>query len=203
MNFLAHIYLSGEEPLIQVGNFIADAVKGDKYIDFDEEIRIGILLHRKIDSFTDSHPVFRTSVRRLFDQFRHFSPVIVDMFYDHFLAKYWNDFHDNDLDDYIKLFYHVLDANYDSLPAKTQKLLPILISENWLLQYRTTEGINNILSQMDRRTNNRSNMRLATQSLVDDYTNFETDFFNFMPAVVKHAASSVKLIRSHLQVNQI
>ena len=87
MNYLAHIYLSNEEEEITLGNFIADGVKGKKYIQFPSGIQQGILLHRAIDSFTDTHPIVRKSTKRLHKKYGHYSGVIVDILYDHFNYK--------------------------------------------------------------------------------------------------------------------
>ena len=89
MNFLAHIYLSGDDPELKIGNFIADAVKGKKYTTYPQKIQEGIILHRKIDSFTDAHPIVKKSASRLFSKYGHYNSVIVDILYDHFLAKNW------------------------------------------------------------------------------------------------------------------
>ena len=89
MNFLAHIYLSGNNDLLKIGNFMADSIRGNSYENYPEEIKKGILLHRSIDSFTDMHPVYRKSKHRLHEKYGHYSGVIMDIFYDHFLAKNW------------------------------------------------------------------------------------------------------------------
>ena len=86
MNFLAHAVLSFENPELMVGNFIADFVKGNDYLQYQDPVKRGILLHRDIDQFTDQHPTVRLSKSRLYDAFGHYAGVIVDMYYDHFLA---------------------------------------------------------------------------------------------------------------------
>ena len=118
MNFLAHIYLSGNNHFLKLGNFIADAVKGKTYSKYPLEIQQGILLHRKIDSFTDHHPIFKKSVSRLFPTHRHYSRVIIDIFYDHFLAKEWNTYSNIPLNTYINDFYSLLNDNYEYLPKR-------------------------------------------------------------------------------------
>lgn len=195
MNFLAHVYLSDGIPKRQIGNFIADAIKGDQYKVYENEMRYGILLHRKIDSFTDSHPVFRQSVRRLFDKFRHYSPVIVDMFFDHFLAKHWSKFHDEPLERFVSQFYDSLTKHQTQLPARTLRMLPYLLAENWLCQYQEVAGLKTILTQMDRRTNDKSMMRFATDALLAEYDDYQTDFFNFMPEIQMHVDKSILEIK--------
>jgi acyl carrier protein phosphodiesterase len=109
MNFLAHIYLSGDDPEVQLGNFMADAVKGNQYTQYELGIQRGIKLHRFIDSYTDTHPVFRRSKSRLHGkQFGHYTGVIMDMFYDHFLAANWREFHHQPLEVFTDNFYSLI-----------------------------------------------------------------------------------------------
>ena len=133
MNFLAHIYLSGDNDFIKIGNFMADSIKGDNYNNYPEYIRKGILLHRSIDSFTDLHPVFRKSKHRLHDRYGHYSGVIMDIFYDHFLAKNWQDYHATRLPVYVEDFYLLLKYNFELLPKRVQNFYPYMVSDNWLL----------------------------------------------------------------------
>jgi acyl carrier protein phosphodiesterase len=179
MNYLAHIYLSGDEEQLKIGNFIADSVKGKKYFSYPEPIQKGIILHRAIDSFTDSHPTVTESVTRLFPRYSHYSRVIVDILYDHFLAANWSDYSDVPLDKYVAGFYELLHKNYDVLPKQVKTFLPYMVQDNWLLNYATVEGIGRILSQMNRRTGNKSKMNLATEELKLYYSDFEKEFRSF------------------------
>ena len=176
MNFLAHIYLSGDSDLIKIGNFMADGVRGNKHLELHSEIQKGIVLHRTIDTFTDAHPVFRQSTKRLHSNYHHFSGVIVDVFYDHFLAKNWNLYSDEKLEDYVDNFYNSLNTNHDLLTEKAQMMKPYMIQQNWLLSYKTIDGIEKILSQMDNRIKRESNMRFSVQELGLFYKEFEDDF---------------------------
>ena len=165
MNFLAHIYLSGDDEGITIGNFIADGIKGKQYKKYPISIQKGILLHRSIDSYTDSHPTVRLSTKRLHKNYGHYSGVIVDILYDHFLAKNWNQYHEQPLDRYIDVFYDTLRTNYPILPTRIQRMMPYMISDNWLLSYATIPGISKILQQMDVRTKGRSKMNFAVLEL--------------------------------------
>lgn len=179
MNFLAHIYLSGENDLIKIGNFMADGIRGKQFEHFPEDVQKGILLHRFIDTYTDSHDIFRTSTKRLHDRYHHYAGVIVDIVYDHFLAKNWTKYSDEKLELFVKRFYHSLHDNYDILTEKTQGLMPYMIERNWLVSYRTTEGIHHILTQMDRRSKNISQMQFAVEELIEFYDEFEEEFTLF------------------------
>ena len=158
---------------------MADAVKGNQFEQYPIGIQIGIRLHRFIDSFTDSHPVYRQSKHRLHEKFGHYSGVIMDIVYDHFLAKNWAKYSDEKLEDFVKRFYHSLHDNYEILTEKTQGLMPYMIERNWLVSYRTTEGIQHILTQMDRRSKNISKMQFAVEELIEFYDDFEEEFTLF------------------------
>lgn len=179
MNFLAHIFLSGEHPLVQLGNFIADSVKGRMTDFYGEEVRKGIILHRKIDDYTDHHPVFIRSKRRLGDGFGHYAGVLVDMIYDHFLAANWKKFHSTDLEVFSQRFYCLLNEHFELLPVRFQHMLPYMIKYNWLVSYSTLDGLGKILTQMDQRTLYRSNMRNALPNIKANYKDYEMDFFEF------------------------
>lgn len=183
MNFLAHIYLSGENDLIKIGNFMADGIRGKQFEHFPPEVQKGILLHRFIDTYTDSHDTFRQSTKRLHEKYHHWAGVIVDIFYDHFLAKNWSKYSDEKLEDFVSRFYNSLHNNYSILTEKTQGLMPYMIERNWLLSYRTVEGIHNILTQMDRRSKNISKMQFASEELKEFYNEFETEFTSFFEEI--------------------
>lgn len=188
MNYLAHVYLSGSDKDLIIGNFIADHVKGIAYLDYPETIQKGILLHRKIDDFTDHHPLFKKNVTLLFPQFRHYSRVIVDMFFDHFLAAQWELYHPDPLEDFSRQFYLLMQEYSGSLPGKTKKILPILSKYNWFVAYQSLEGLEDILFQMSQRTRFPSNMSLAVLNLEKNYSNIALDFkvfFNELEDFVK------------------
>lgn len=179
MNFLAHIYLSFGDDEITIGNFIADSIRGNKYKHLPDRIQKGILLHREIDTYTDSHPIAKTSSKRLHDNYSHYSRVIVDIFYDHFLAKNWKQYSDTPLELYVDNFYDLLKDNITILPDNTQRMIPYMISDNWLLNYAKMDGISRVLSGMNRRTNNKSKMNYAILDLEKDYDAFEGEFTSF------------------------
>ena len=191
MNYLAHIYLSNEEEEITLGNFIADGVKGKKYVQFPLGIQQGILLHRAIDSYTDAHPIVRKSTKRLHKKYSHYSGVIVDILYDHFLAKNWTQYHSIPLHKYTENFYNLINSNFDRLTPRIQKMMPYMIEQNWLLSYASIDGIGKILDQMNRRTNNQSKMNLAVLELTTYYKEFEEEFTLFFEDIKKYSKNKI------------
>lgn len=179
MNFLAHIYLSGKNDLVTIGNFIADGIKGKDYKDFPPDIQTGILLHRHIDTYTDAHKTVRQSTKRLHEKYGHYSGVIVDILYDHFLAKNWKKYSDTPLNEYVDIFYDSLEKHYNILPLRIKKMMPFMIADNWLLSYASIEGISRVLDGMNRRTKNRSSMNEAVNELENYYSEFENEFTLF------------------------
>ena len=194
MNFLAHIYLSGNNDLMKIGNFMADGIRGNNYMNFPEEIKKGILLHRAIDTFTDAHPTYRKSKHRLHEKYGHYAGVIMDIAYDHFLAKNWADYSDEPLDDYAGRFYQSLKDNYEVLTEKTKGMLPYMMARNWLLSYATIAGLEMILFQMDHRTKNRAHMQEAIVELQEYYTEFENEFTLFFSELQKHCLEKIQLL---------
>ena len=198
MNYLAHIYLSGDNDQIAIGNFISDSVRGNKYKTFPIEIQKGILLHREIDTFTDAHKIFRKSTKRLHKNYSHYSGVIVDIYYDHFLAKNWDKYSDVPLEQYTLRFYDVLNDDFDVLPERVQKLMPYLINDNWLLSYSTIQGIPRVLNGMNKRTKNISKMDLAVNDLQEYYTEFENEFTLFFDELIEFSEMKLKEINDRL-----
>jgi hypothetical protein len=184
MNFLAHIYLSGEgDELLTIGNFIADTVRGKEYLQYPEAMQRGILLHRRIDTFTDAHAIFRKSKHRLVPTYNHYAGVLVDIFYDHCLAKHWKEYSDKSLEQYVQHFYDTLERHQQLLNNKAQTLSKYIIAERWLESYQTFEGISSILYRMDRRTGFVSKMQYAIEDLKRDEKLYEEEFTQFFKEI--------------------
>lgn len=188
MNFLAHLFLSGENVEIKVGNFIGDFVKGRNLDErFGKEITRGISLHREIDWFTDRHPIVKLSKDRLRSKYRHYSGVIVDVFYDHFLAKNFNQYSKIVLPDFADECYGIIQNHDAILPEEVKYMMPYMINGNWLANYAKIEGIHRALSGMSRRTKFESRMDEASQDLKNSYPDFEAEFFSFFPELKQFA----------------
>jgi len=184
MNFLAHIYLSFGDDDVTIGNFIADSIRGNKYTHLPERVQKGILLHRDIDTYTDAHDIPKQSSKRLHKNYSHYSRVIVDIFYDHFLAKNWEAYSEIPLNIFVENFYDLLEDNYTILPQGTKRMMPYMIANNWIYNYKNMEGIGRVLSGMNRRTKNKSKMNFAILDLEEHYESFEEEFTAFFEELI-------------------
>ena len=191
MNFLAHLFLSGGDQGLIFGNFIADAVKGSALNKYPDGIRRGIMLHRSIDTFTDRHPVFLQSCDRLRPVYHKFAGVIVDLYYDHFLARNWNDYAAGELRDYVANTYRFLISRYDQLPARSRRILPFMISQNWLVGYSDFYILSKVFQGMARRSKFRSGMENAVEDLQRDYEDYHKEFRAFFPDIIEYAKNWV------------
>jgi len=189
MNFLAHLYLSGDDDFIGIGNFIGDFVKGSEFNNYSPKIQQGIKLHRSIDNFTDTHPIVQESKNKLRKKYRHYAGVIVDIYYDHFLAVHWLKYHNLPLRDYVNNQYDLLTINEELLPKKTRQMLPFMISHDWLYNYQYFEGIQQVMYGMSRRTKFNSLMEESVVELKQYYNLFEEEFFTFFPELIGHSKS--------------
>jgi acyl carrier protein phosphodiesterase len=194
MNFLAHLKLSGDHEKIMLGNFIADHIRGNKIHHFPQEIIDGIMLHRKIDYYTDHHPAFIQTRTRLHKKYHKYAGVIADIFYDHFLARNWDDYSEISLSHFTSYSYGVLLRNYTILPRKTKQLLPFIIMQNWLASYGKFDGLTRAFDMMSRRAKNKSNMEFAVHDLRADYDLYQADFERFFPDIAAFCENELAIL---------
>jgi len=193
LNYLAHLYLSANHPGLMIGNFIADHVKGSGEGLYDGDILKGIRLHRMIDAFTDSHPVVEESKKRLRPVYRKYAPVIVDVFYDHFLAGDWPAYHHQELNAFSAGCYSFLKEQVRFLPARTVHMLSYMERQDWLSGYATLPGIRLALTGLSRRTSFDSNMQHAHLALEESYDDFHREFGEFFPELRAYVSVLLEL----------
>jgi acyl carrier protein phosphodiesterase len=186
MNFLAHLYLSGDHEELSVGNFIADHVKGKAIEKFSAGIQHGIRFHRGIDHFTDTHQLIRESVEHLRPGYGKYSGVVMDMFCDHFLAAGWHLWSDIPLKEFTHSKYAVLLKYEDILPARTQHMLKYMMRDDWLSSYADPRGLNMALNGMSRRTTFVSNLQHAAAELNGDREFYLSRFNRFFPELIDY-----------------
>jgi acyl carrier protein phosphodiesterase len=179
MNFLAHIYLSGESDELKIGNFIGDFVKASDMKEFSETINSGIEMHWAIDEFTDQHTTVQKSKDRLRPKYGHYAGVIVDIYYDHYLAKNWKNYHSEDLRVYVDKQYKMLESHLSILPKKVVHMLPFMIQNDWLYNYQYFEGIERVMQGMASRSSFNSKMDESVVELRKYHKEFEKEFEAF------------------------
>jgi acyl carrier protein phosphodiesterase len=194
MNYLAHLYLSGEDENLIFGNFIADHVKGKDFHLFSDNIKKGIILHRQIDQFTDTHPVVNAGKRRLYEYVGKYAPVALDIIYDHYLAKFWDKYHPLSLLDFTMNSYAVLDTMKESMPRKALHMYNYMKKDNWLTGYAAIEGIAMALQGLSRRTKFESNLENAIKALKKYYGEYNFEFEIFFTELKKFAEKERSLL---------
>jgi acyl carrier protein phosphodiesterase len=185
LNFLAHTYLSGGNEQIIVGNFMGDYVKGKNYLLFPEQVKKGILIHRDIDTFTDMHEVTRRSKQRLAPRYHKYAGIIIDIFYDHFLASLWDSYSTLPLSDFVSRTYDLLKRNYKVLPDSIKRWFPTFLENNWMMAYAQVEGIELVLERMSANTSLPNHSAFAVEVLRKQYSVFMEDFLEFFPEIVE------------------
>lgn len=196
MNYLAHIYLSDNNDKSILGNFLGDFVNKSLENNYEYTIKNGIFMHRKLDSFTDSNPVFLESKKRISRLNRRFAGVLIDMFYDHFLAKNWSEYSQIPLEEFVNNFYVILERFSYCLPEKLTRRMPLMIEENWLLSYKEIDGIKISLDRISWRFS-KSNHPLLNpiDELIRNYDSLETDFKSFFPCAIDYAMHLKEFIK--------
>lgn len=188
MNYLAHIYLAEDSDESVIGNLLGDFVKGPVGKEYAPGIAKGIITHRKVDVFTDSHEKFLASKKLISPERRRFSGVIIDLTFDHFLAKNWSEYSSSELPVFIKETYELLTRHRSMLPDKLQAFLPRMIDEDWLGSYRELEGIGETMNRISRRLNRRfrreNTLAGAVEEVESNYAELEKNFSSFFPEVI-------------------
>jgi acyl carrier protein phosphodiesterase len=185
VNFLAHTYLSGCNEEIIVGNFMGDYVKGKNYNSYPDLVRKGILIHRDIDTYTDMHPITRRGKLRIVSKYHKYAGIIIDIFYDHFLASMWDDFSSLPLQDFVSRTYDLLKRNYKVLPEAIKRWFPTFLENNWMMAYQTVDGIELVLERMAANTSLPNHAGYAVEVLSDRYSSFKSDFLEFFPLIIQ------------------
>lgn len=189
MNWLAHIQLSGDSPATRIGNLIPDLVRVSELAGLSEQFAEGIRLHRLIDSYTDRHPVFRQSVARINGPLRRYGSILVDLFYDHFLACEWSSYSAIPLEDVVGDFHRSIDSFRTVLPESVYERLAQIRDEGYLLSYASEPGIALALLRLSSRLRRPVDLVAGVDHLRAHYELFAADFRDFYPQLIGHIQS--------------
>lgn len=194
MNYLAHLYLADDTDESRLGNLLGDFVKGPvSESPYSPAIKKGIVTHRKVDVFTDSHRKFLESKELISPERRRFAGVILDLAFDHFLAKNWRAYSDLELDSFTQCVYKMLSENSPILPVKLSSFLPRMIHEDWLGSYKKLQGvslvIDRISNRLERKFKRQNTLRGASSEIESNYEKLESNFIEFFPDVIDYVDS--------------
>lgn len=184
MNFLAHLFLSCDSEDLLLGNFLADYVDNATVREYPAPIQDGVQLHRKIDAYTDTHPEVLSGVRRLYDKHGKYAPVVVDVFYDYFLAINWPAYSEQPLAEFTQGVYRILEKHIDMMPPPLQRRLPLMIADDWLQAYGSHNGIDYTFYRMQQRVSRPEYLEGALDSLIRDFEPLNLEFNRFFPDVI-------------------
>jgi acyl carrier protein phosphodiesterase len=185
MNYLVHFLLTGDDEELRLGDVLGDLVKGRverfEHPGLTARMRTGIQLHRTIDTFSDHHPAVLRSKRILTPAYGRLSSVIVDVFYDHVLARRWTEHHPRPLPEYTQDVYRTLRGNLHRLPAAVHPLIHAMSRGDWLRAYATQGGIDRALQGMAQRRPVAAGIGTAGRRLSEHFERFSADFDEFLP----------------------
>lgn len=194
MNYLAHIFLSGIDEEVIIGNFIGDYVKGRDYNMFKPGVKKGILLHRRIDTFTDKHKIISQSKSYFASRYHKYAGIIIDILYDHFLVLNWNRFSPEALESFKEDVFDCLKKNYAILPERVQFFVPSFIKNDWVGVYSTVDGIILVLSRMAMRTTLPDHSEFAREVIHKYYIQLESEFLTYFPDIIKYVIKNFGIV---------
>lgn len=196
MNYLAHLFLSGDNEEVMIGNLMEDYVVGrldhPRNLDIAPTIKVGIQLHRLIDTFTDTHNSISNCKSTLYHKHHKFSSLIIDVFFDHFLAIYWEEYSTENFVDFRKRVYRNFETYYSVLPEKMKPLIDSMISHDWLKNYSEFWGIERALYNISRRTTRVNQLTTAVDDLKENYAVFDESFKVFFPLLIKECREMIE-----------
>lgn len=198
VNFLAHAYLSFDDPKVLIGNFIGDFVRGSIVDIYEKDIVMGITLHRHIDKFTDQHPLVKEAQQVLKPLYGRYGCVITDMYFDYFLGKYWDDYHPLPLEQFAQNTYSTLEKYREALPENFLITFQHMKQYNWLYSYSTMDGIRRALTGLSQRARFDSKMETAHIFLDDNYEFMKKCFVVFFEDLVKFSQHEYQILKSEI-----
>lgn len=194
MNYLAHIFLSGINEEILVGNFIGDYVKGKEYLNFPTDIRKGIIVHRRIDYYTDTHKIAIQSKQYIAGKYHKYAGVIIDIFYDHFLIKNWEKYCPTPLEDFKENLFDILMKYYQELPDRVKFFVPSFIQNDWIETYSSVDGIIMVLERLSMRSTLPDYSEYAREQLYKYYEQINSEFQTFFPELIRYIVNNFNVM---------
>ena len=188
MNFLAHAYLSRADEDLLIGQLLGDFLEPGWRERLPARVAAGVRLHQRVDAFTDRHPAFLASRKRFEPRLRRYSGVLVDVFYDHLLARSWSRYHpDGPLEDFSASVYRALERRRGDLTARLARVYPRMAAQDWLSSYRRIEAVEQALAGISHRLSRPNPLAEGAAALRESHADFAADFDAFFPDLIAFA----------------
>jgi acyl carrier protein phosphodiesterase len=184
MNFLIHTYLSGSSEDAIFGSLLGDKIKGNTYHKYNDATVTGILLSKKINEFMENHPSFERGRARLNPKFRKQEKHILNIFYDHFLARSWADYSTISLQEYSEEVCHLLLKRYRIMPYKLKLIYPYIDGSNWIANIATVKGVHASMKELIDLGIFRATIEYSMLELTEKYTQYKEDFAALFPDLI-------------------
>ena len=192
MNYLAHLFLGQHDEDILLGNFIADGIRNRELPNFSDSVQRGIWLHRRIDDFTDRHPLVREGTRVLHPTQGKYAPVVIDVYFDFLLARNWSRYTNEPYERFADRMYDTLRRRHEDLPTSMQRYVPKMLNGRWLDNYRTLVGLQFTFERLERRVRFPNQLQTATTMLERELPFFDDLFQRFFPDVQRMVADWIQ-----------
>lgn len=194
MNWLAHVFLSKSDLDFKLGNLLADRIKKSELQNYSPSFAAGVKCHFEIDRYTDNHKVVRVSKGRIFEKYKHFAAVLVDIYYDHLLVRNWGNYSDVSYEVFVEDFYASLPERAKELSPEAREMLHNIVKYNVIGHYDTLEGVSLALKRITYRMKRPDLIDITdgADSLAEHMKGFEEDFLQFWPDLQEH------ITRTHL-----
>ena len=185
MNFLAHLYFADNTQDSLYGNLLGDFVKGSPDQYQNQAILDGIAQHRAIDKFTDQHPIVKRSKSLISTERRRFAGIMIDVFYDHYLAINWSQYSDHDFDQMTQSWYRKLRSDTNiQLPPRFNRTIEMMTKNDWFTMYKEPAGISKAINGISKRIRFENKMHGGGIELIDNYELLANDFNEFFPELI-------------------
>ena len=185
MNYLSHLFLAENSEESMIGNLLGDFVKGKLRDDYPLEILKGIKTHRKVDSYTDKHPVVKNTRNLISVKRKKYSGVLTDIFFDHFLSIHWDSYSDTDYDQFIDNAYRIILKYRDIYPEQGKIMIPRIVEKDWLRKYRSIDGLKLVFEKMSLRVKRENPLNGSEEELIENYSAIEKNFEKFFPDLIR------------------
>ncbi|MDP4487954.1 ACP phosphodiesterase [Pseudoalteromonas piscicida] len=186
MNYLAHLYFAKPTAASHFGNLLGDFQKGVNIQALPKPVQLGLQTHRQVDKFTDSHSITKSAKQLFSPTRRRFAGIALDVLYDHFLIKHWQQYHGTSLDDFKRQSFSLLHDNLHIMPAHMQRVISAMTQNDWFATYESVAGVGHALDNIAKRIRFQNQFAGSERDITKHYQQLESGFNVFFPQLIAH-----------------